>query len=186
MLSEKLGRSPIDATFSMESDKQRIDMGVFMASPMKAAIYLRPDFQKNSEIYKNTSFENFWSVFNITEKLVKEDSGEILNVRRLEHLFITAVKTTPQKTRFAMWKICKNLGYRLSWRWQDTIGLQHPERQNFALDIAYAWWNAVDKWNHLVGRWGVRHQWQREKQDPEKQHEAQHEHVSVRVVLQSS
>ena len=41
-------------------------------------------------------------------------------------------------------------------------------------------------WNHLAGRWGVRHQWQRENQDPENQHDAQHEQVSVRVVLQSS
>ena len=90
-----------------------------------------------------------------------------------------------------MWNM-QELGYRLSWRWQDTIGLQHPEGKNFALGITYAWWNAVDEWNHLAGRWGVRHQWQRKNQDPENQHEAQHEtqrwpeHVSVRVVLQSS
>ena len=64
----------------------------------------------------------------------------------------------------------------MNWRWQDTIGLQHPEEKNFALGITYAWWNAADEWNHLAGRWGVRHQWQRENQDPEKhQHEAQHE-----------
>ena len=63
----------------MESDKKWIDMG----APMKAVIYLRRDFQQNSDIYKNTRFEIFWSVFNIAEKLSKEHSEEILNVRGL-------------------------------------------------------------------------------------------------------
>ena len=34
-----------------------------------------------------------------------------------------------------------NLGYSLSWRWQDKVGLQHPEEKNFVLGLAYAWWN---------------------------------------------
>ena len=50
------------------------------------------------------------------------------------------VRTTPQRTRFRDVK-CKNLGYSLSWRWQDKVGLQHPEEKNFVLGIAYAWWN---------------------------------------------
>ena len=33
---------------------------------MKADIDLGPDVLTNSEIYKNTKFENIWSVFNIT------------------------------------------------------------------------------------------------------------------------
>ena len=37
------------------------------------------------------------------------------------------VKTTPQNTRFRNVKYARNLGYRLSGRWQDTIRLQHPE-----------------------------------------------------------
>ena len=53
------------------------------------------------------------------------------------------VKTTPQKTRFRDEKYAIILGYRLSGRWQDTIGLQHPEGKNFALGVAFAWWNAV-------------------------------------------
>ena len=56
----------------------------------------------NLQEYKLREFsecvQHYW-------KLIMEHSGEILNVRRLEYLFITAVKTTPQKTHFAMWNM---------------------------------------------------------------------------------
>ena len=113
---------------------------------------------------------------------------------QIDRLQLTAVycnrregwKDNTSEDPFSRWEFCMNLGYILSGRWQDTVGLQHPEGKNFVLCVAFAWWNAVDEKNHLAGRWGVRHQWQSENQDPENQHEAQHEHVSVRVVLQSS
>ena len=44
---------------------------MFMTSSMKAAIHLGQDFLENSEIYKNTKFENIENVFNITQKLLK-------------------------------------------------------------------------------------------------------------------
>ena len=43
-------------------------------------------FLDESEIYTNTKFENIWSVFNITRKLIKEHSEEILNVECLENV----------------------------------------------------------------------------------------------------
>ena len=58
---------------------------MFMTSSMKAAIHVGPNYVSNSEIYKNTKFEDIESVFNITEKLVKEHSEEILNVQWLEY-----------------------------------------------------------------------------------------------------
>ena len=51
---------------------------------MKAAIHLGPNYVSNSEIYKNTAFEDFESVFNITQKLVMEHSEEILHLKCLE------------------------------------------------------------------------------------------------------
>ena len=54
----------------------------FSASSMKAAISTLVPI---SEIYKNTKFENMWSLFNITRKLVREPSEEILNVKCLEY-----------------------------------------------------------------------------------------------------
>ena len=59
---------------------------MFMTSSMKATIHLRPDFQKkNSEIYKNTRFENIENVFNVSQKFIQEYSEEILIVRGLEY-----------------------------------------------------------------------------------------------------
>ena len=42
-------------------------------------------FLKTLEIYKNTRFENIENVFNITQRLIKEHSEEILILRDLEH-----------------------------------------------------------------------------------------------------
>ena len=52
---------------------------------MKAAIHLRPNYLRNSEINKNAKFEEIESLFNITEKLVMEHSEEILTVKCLEY-----------------------------------------------------------------------------------------------------
>ena len=81
---KKLGRSAIDATFSIEAYRTHVLVcGMFMASSMLAAIHLGPDFLMNSEIYKNTRFENIENVFNITQQLLH--SEEFLNVRGLEY-----------------------------------------------------------------------------------------------------
>ena len=53
---------------------------LFSASPMKAAIHLGPDFLLKSGICKNTYFRKFWGEFNISQKLIKEHSEEILIV----------------------------------------------------------------------------------------------------------
>ena len=51
-----------------------------MASSMKAAIHLGQYFLENSEIYKNTKFENIENVFNFTQKLTREHSDEDLGL----------------------------------------------------------------------------------------------------------
>ena len=85
-LDKKLGMSAINALFSMDSYKTDVlRLGLFLASSMKAAIHLGPDFLTNLEIYKNTKFEKIWSVFNITQKLIREHSEEILNVKWLDY-----------------------------------------------------------------------------------------------------
>ena len=73
-LQKKLGRSAIDATFSMESYKTNVlTWAMFMASSMKAAIRLGPDFFMNSEIYKNTRFEDIENVFKNSEQINKKN-----------------------------------------------------------------------------------------------------------------
>ena len=56
---------------------------IFQCLQKKAATHLGPDFPVNSEIYKNTRFENVENVFHITQKLIKDHSEEILILRGL-------------------------------------------------------------------------------------------------------
>ena len=102
-------------------------------------------------------------------------------------------KDNTSKDPFSRCEMCKNLGYRLSWRWQDKVGLQHPEEKELCT------WNCVCvvKWSWCIkpSCWMVRRPtpmttW---NQDPElHQHEAHEtqqwrvtlgEHVNMRVVL---
>ena len=62
---------------------QRIDAE--SVTSMKAALHFGKGFATNSEIHVNTKFENIESVFDITQKLIQEQSEEILNVECLRH-----------------------------------------------------------------------------------------------------
>ena len=69
-LRKKLGMSAMNATFSMEAYKTNVLIWrMFVTSSMKAAIHLGPDYMSNSEICKNTKFEDTESVFDITHQL---------------------------------------------------------------------------------------------------------------------
>ena len=68
----------------MEAYKTNMLMwGLFMASSMKAAIHLGPRHTDNFEVYKNSEFEDIESLFNITKKLLSENS-EIRNVNSID------------------------------------------------------------------------------------------------------
>ena len=63
---------------------QCVDMGMFMSSSTKAAIHLGPNYLANLEVYKITNFEEIQTLFNIIQKLILEQSVEILNVHTIE------------------------------------------------------------------------------------------------------
>ena len=78
---------------------------------MKAAIHLGPNDVPNSEICKNTKFKDIESVLNSTQKLVKEHSEEILNVRCLEYSSPSRarlVSAIDQAIKWAKAKVCVN------------------------------------------------------------------------------
>ena len=81
-----------------------------MISSMKAGIHFVPNYVSNSEIYKNTKFEDIESVFNIAQKLVREHSEEILNVSCLEYYsspsYARSVLANDQAIRWANAKVC--------------------------------------------------------------------------------
>ena len=107
---KKLRMSAINATFTVDAYKtNELIWRMFLASLMKAAIHLVPDFLMSSEIYKNTKFEKIASVFNITRKLIKEHSEEILNVECLEHLspsWAMSMLPNDQAIPWAKAKVC--------------------------------------------------------------------------------
>ena len=109
-VQKKLGRTSINAAFSVDSCKNNVlAWELFMTSSMKAAIYLGPDFLDNSEIYKNTRFEKIENAFNITQKLIKEHSEEILNVKTLDYQSPSWTRSTLLNDNVIMWaktKVC--------------------------------------------------------------------------------
>ena len=85
-LQKKLEMSATNATFSMEAYNTKcVDMVNVHDIVDKAAIPLGPNYVSNSEIFKNTKSSTIDSVFNITQKLVMEQSDEILDVKCLEY-----------------------------------------------------------------------------------------------------
>ena len=109
-LRKKLGMSGTKATFSMEAYKTNVlTLGVFMSSSMKAAIHLGPNYVSNSEIYKNTKFEEIENLFNIAQKLVMEHSEEILSVKCLEYSSPSGARSVlanDQAIKWAKAKVC--------------------------------------------------------------------------------
>ena len=84
-LQKKKGITAGYSTFSMEGVETNVLIWrMIMSSLMKAAIHPGPNSLANLEVYKNTDFEEVESLFNITQKLILEHSGEILNVKSLE------------------------------------------------------------------------------------------------------
>ena len=50
---------------------------IFLSAKMKAAVHLGLDYEKNQFITKNTEFEQFKTMFDITKKLILEQRHEI-------------------------------------------------------------------------------------------------------------
>ena len=102
ILEKKLGMSVINATFSIDSRTTNVlTWRLFLTSSM--------DFLTNSEIYKNAKFEIIRSVFNITQKLIKEHSEEILNLECLEcssPSWTRSILANDQAVKWAKAKVC--------------------------------------------------------------------------------
>ena len=82
---------------------------MFVTSWIGAAIHLGQDFLENSEIYKNTKFENIENVFSITQKLIEEHSEEILNGKTLHYHSPSWTRSTLFNDNVIKWakaKVC--------------------------------------------------------------------------------
>ena len=63
-------------------------------------------------------------------------------------------KYTISKDPVSRWEIFNNFGYKLSGRWQDRIGPQHPEGKKFVFGV-FAWWKC--SWRMKTSCWTLRH-----------------------------
>ena len=66
----------------------------------------------NSDIYKNTKIDNIWSVLNITRKLMKEHSEEVLYVECLEYSSPSWTSSIVANDQAVKWKKAKNMCLR--------------------------------------------------------------------------
>ena len=69
---------------AMEAEKTSISIWtLFMVSSMQAALHMEPSHTENLDVFKTSEIENIESLFNITSKMIRENS-EITNVSSLE------------------------------------------------------------------------------------------------------
>ena len=79
-LQKKLRITPGHSTFAIEATKTNVLIwGLFISSSMKAATNL---------VCKNTNFEEIQVFFNITQKIMWEHSGAVLNVHTIVKVLI--------------------------------------------------------------------------------------------------
>ena len=78
------GHNEDHSQMAMEAEKTNISTWtVSMVSSMKAALHMDPSYTENLEVVKNSECENIESMFNITRKMIGENS-DIMNVSSLE------------------------------------------------------------------------------------------------------
>ena len=84
-LPQKLGVQKLCETFGIQASKTNIMMwGLCMSWSLRAAIHLGLHYEENLETNKLMNFEQIQSSFNITKKLVMENSQAILIVRTID------------------------------------------------------------------------------------------------------
>ena len=74
-------QSSKDATH--DSDKHSVIWGMFMSSTMQASIFMGKNYLENCQSIKNTEDLTMKQMFNLSQKLISEQSGEIYGVKTI-------------------------------------------------------------------------------------------------------
>ena len=74
-------QSSKDAT--QDSDKHSVIWGMFMSSTMQASVFMEKNYLENLHSIKNTEDLTMTQMFNISEKLISEQSDEIYRVKTI-------------------------------------------------------------------------------------------------------
>ena len=60
----------------LEIDVSTMIWGIFMSATLKAAVHLGPYYQEDLDTTKNSDFEKIKQLFNISQKLILDQSQE--------------------------------------------------------------------------------------------------------------
>ena len=74
-------QSSKDATH--DSDKHSVIWGMFMSSTTQASIFMVKNYLENFQSIKNTEDLTMKQMFNLSQKLISEQSGEIYGVKTI-------------------------------------------------------------------------------------------------------
>ena len=81
--------------------------GLFMSTTMKSAVHLGREYQQNLIAYRNTNFEELKTLFDITLRLIVENSFEILNLSTMTCDFSPWMRSTLCHDQVIKWAKAK-------------------------------------------------------------------------------
>ena len=94
-VKNRLGHNESVSEVSMDAEEMMYISiwTLFMASSMKTALHVDPNYAKNWEVFKNSEFEDIESLFNITSMMIGGNS-EIKNVFSMDAASPVCEKST--------------------------------------------------------------------------------------------
>ena len=81
--------------------------GDFMSTTMKSAVHVGREYQQNLIACRNTNFEEIKTLFDITLKLIVENSFETLNLSSMIHNFSPWMRSTLCHDQVVKWSKAK-------------------------------------------------------------------------------
>ena len=89
-LATKIASQP----FHTRCEDQHIDLGIILSTTIKSSVHLGLQYEENLVAYRNTNFEELQMLFDITLRLIVEQSFEILNVSTMIYTFSPWMRST--------------------------------------------------------------------------------------------
>ena len=95
------------SSFSLDAKTNVLIWGLLVPATTKSSVYLGLQYQENLVAYKNTNFEELKTLFDITQRLIVEQSFEILNVSTMIWNFTPWTRSTLCHDQVIKWAKAK-------------------------------------------------------------------------------
>ena len=106
-----------------------------MATTMKAAVHLGPNYTKNMELCKNANFEEIQNLFNVTQRLSMDHPAEILKVLTIDWTSLSCQRSTLMHDQVITWTKAKCMSTQIpSYVWERCQNIRkrsENEKINF-------------------------------------------------------